>query len=71
MTYYGHAYMIVYTDRFRPEEVLGRAIVIHEWPDDYKTQPTGDAGGQIGCGAFCPCAGYRGEETRFPGAVRD
>lgn len=55
MAYYGHAYMVVYTDRFKPEEILGRAMIIHEWPDDYKTQPTGGAGHPIGCGTFFPC----------------
>lgn len=30
----------------------GSAIVIHEQPDDYASQPSGDAGNRIGCGAF-------------------
>ncbi len=34
----GHAFMIVYTDRFKPNEILGRAMIIHEWPDDFRTQ---------------------------------
>lgn len=55
MAYYGHAFMVVYTDRFKPEEVLGRAMIIHQWPDDYRTQPTGNSGNPIGCGAFYPC----------------
>lgn len=58
MAYQGHAFMIVYTDRFKPEEILGRAMIIHEWPDDYRTQPTGDSGQPIGCGTFYPCLGY-------------
>jgi hypothetical protein len=57
MAYYGHAYMIVYTDRFSPAEILGRAMIIHEWPDDYRTQPTGDSGQPIGCGTFYPGVG--------------
>ena len=44
MALYGHAYMIVYTDRFKPQDILGKAMIIHEWPDDYRTQPTGDFG---------------------------
>jgi Cu-Zn family superoxide dismutase len=55
MAYYGHAIMIVYTDRFVPAEVLGRSMVIHQWPDDYRSQPGGDSGGQIACGTFYPC----------------
>jgi len=65
MAYYGHAFMIVYTDRFKPDEILGRAMIIHEWPDDFRTQPTGDSGQPIGCGTFYPCLGYLGEQTEF------
>jgi Cu-Zn family superoxide dismutase len=28
----------------------GTALVIHAARDDYKTDPTGDAGGRIACG---------------------
>jgi len=28
----------------------GAALVIHEKPDDYKTDPTGNAGNRIACG---------------------
>lgn len=28
----------------------GSAIVIHEGPDDYVSQPSGDAGGRVACG---------------------
>ncbi len=31
-------------------DVLGHAVIVHEKPDDFKTQPTGAAGGRIGCG---------------------
>lgn len=30
--------------------IRGRGLIIHEKADDLKTQPTGDAGGRIGCG---------------------
>lgn len=30
--------------------VLNHAIIVHNGVDDYKTQPTGNAGGRIGCG---------------------
>lgn len=35
-----------------PNSVVGRAVVFHEKADDYKTQPTGNAGGRLGCGVI-------------------
>jgi len=35
-----------------PRSVAGRAIIVHEKADDFVTQPTGNAGGRIGCGAI-------------------
>lgn len=46
----GFAYSRTYTNRFRPSEVVGRTVVIHEMPDDYRTQPSGDSGMRIACG---------------------
>jgi Cu-Zn family superoxide dismutase len=34
------------------KDVLGKAIIIHEGIDDFKTQPTGDAGGRVSCGGI-------------------
>jgi superoxide dismutase, Cu-Zn family len=33
-------------------DVVGKAIVIHGAPDDFVTQPTGNAGARIGCGVI-------------------
>ncbi|WP_207428874.1 superoxide dismutase family protein [Pedobacter sp. SYSU D00535] len=33
-------------------DVVGKAIMVHEKADDYITQPTGNAGGRIGCGVI-------------------
>ena len=33
-----------------PASVVGRTIVIHADPDDYRTQPAGNSGGAIACG---------------------
>lgn len=31
-------------------DIIGRSVIIHAAPDDFATQPTGAAGGRIGCG---------------------
>ena len=46
----GRAWMAVKTDRFTPCEVIGRTVVIHSDPDDFHTQPSGNAGRKIACG---------------------
>ena len=46
----GNAYLSVLTGRFRVDDILGRTVVIHSNPDDFRTQPAGNAGEKIGCG---------------------
>lgn len=46
----GKAWSAFFTERFTPEEVLGRTVIIHDMPDDYRSQPSGDAGNRIACG---------------------
>lgn len=48
----GKAYLAVITDRFRLRDVLGRTVVIHSGPDDFHSQPAGNAGRKIGCGVI-------------------
>ena len=36
-------------------DVVGRTIVLHEMPDDFKTQPSGDSGMKIACGESKAC----------------
>ncbi len=33
-------------------DILGKAVVVHADPDDFKTQPSGAAGARIGCGVI-------------------
>ena len=46
----GSAFMSFYTNRFYPEDIVGRTVIIHEMPDDFHTQPSGNAGAMIACG---------------------
>lgn len=50
----GRARMCFATDRFTVEDVLGRTVIIHENPDDYRTQPSGNSGKRIACGSIRP-----------------
>lgn len=49
---HGRAQMQVLTGRFRAEEVIGNTVVIHSGPDDFKSQPAGNAGAKIACGVI-------------------
>lgn len=46
----GYSYMVIYTDRFKPIDIIDRTVIIHQNPDDYRTQPSGNAGPLIACG---------------------
>ena len=37
-----------------PASVVGRGLIVHADPDDFKTQPTGNAGARIACGVIRP-----------------
>jgi Cu-Zn family superoxide dismutase len=34
------------------QSILGRGVIVHANPDDFKTQPTGNAGGRVACGVI-------------------
>ena len=52
LRYNGNAYLSVRTDRFSVKDIIGRTIVIHSDPDDFHTQPAGNAGKKIACGVI-------------------
>lgn len=35
-----------------PDDVLGKAVVLHEKADDYSSQPSGNSGARIACGVI-------------------
>ena len=49
----GNAYLAVKTDRFTVHDIIGKTVVIHSDPDDFRTQPAGNAGRKIACGVIC------------------
>ena len=46
----GTAFSAFYTDRFYPEDIVEKVVVIHAMPDDFRTQPSGNPGSMIACG---------------------
>lgn len=46
----GRADMEFFTNKFTVDDVVGKAVIIHQNPDDYRTQPAGDAGKRLACG---------------------
>ena len=35
-----------------PNSIIGKGVIIHEKADDFKTQPTGNAGARLACGVI-------------------
>lgn len=46
----GKAVLAFLSNRFTVSEILGKAVIIHAKPDDFTTQPSGNAGEKIACG---------------------
>ena len=46
----GHALSVFMTNRFTVREILGKTVIVHASPDDFSTQPAGNAGTKIACG---------------------
>lgn len=46
----GRAYMCFFTNKFKVADVIGKAVIIHQNPDDNKSQPAGNAGKRLACG---------------------
>ncbi|WP_102401120.1 superoxide dismutase family protein [Haloimpatiens massiliensis] len=48
----GYAAMCFFTNKFKVKDVIGKSVIIHESPDDYRSQPSGNAGRRLACGVI-------------------
>lgn len=48
----GCAFTVFLSGRFTVDEIIGRTVIIHSAPDDFTTQPAGNAGSKIACGVI-------------------
>ena len=48
----GKARLDLTDKKIKIEQIIGKAVIVHEKADDLKTQPTGDAGGRVACGVI-------------------
>ena len=56
----GYAFQAFFTDRFSVREILHKTVIIHSGPDDFTSQPAGNAGTKSACGEIevfsgCSC----------------
>lgn len=51
----GYAFHVFLTDRFMLPEIIGKTLILHGKPDDFTTQPSGNAGEKIACGKIVSC----------------
>lgn len=48
----GYAKMNFFTDKFKPADIIGKSVIIHQNPDDYRSQPAGNSGKRLACGVI-------------------
>lgn len=48
----GYAYMSVLINKFKIKDIIGKTIIIHDSPDDFTSQPSGNSGKKIACGVI-------------------
>ncbi len=48
----GYSRMTFFTNKFNVAQIIGKSVIIHESPDDYRTQPSGASGRRLACGVI-------------------
>lgn len=48
----GYAWSVFLASRFTIRDILGRTVILHASPDDFTSQPSGNAGKMIACGVI-------------------
>ena len=48
----GFSWSAFYTERFKINDIIGKTVIIHDRPDDFTTQPSGNSGEKIACGVI-------------------
>ena len=46
----GTAWALIYLDKLNTEDIINRTLVLHQRPDDYSNQASGNSGNKIACG---------------------
>lgn len=46
----GKAYLSFLINKFKINDIIGKVVIIHDNPDDFTTQPSGNSGNKIACG---------------------
>lgn len=52
---HGYAFSVFLTERFLMSEVIGKTVITHGNPDDFTTQPSGNAGEKLAYGVIRVC----------------
>lgn len=50
----GIGILCFYTTSFTVRNIIERSIILHEGPDDFTSQPSGNSGSKIACGKIMP-----------------
>ena len=50
----GETFSFFYTERVKLKDIIGRTLIIHDSPDDFTSQPSGNSGQKIACGVIQP-----------------